>query len=44
MLIGFPPIFLAPTKIIDGYNFVAPLTNLLQNFVSMFFRKRALKV
>ena len=26
MLIGFPPIFVADTKIIYGYNFVAPLT------------------
>ena len=25
MLIGFPPIFVADTKIIYGYNFVAPL-------------------
>ena len=44
MLIGFPPIFVADTEIIYGYNFVAPLTNLLQYFVSMFFRKRSLKV
>ena len=26
MLIEFPPIFVANTKIIYGYNFVAPLT------------------
>ena len=26
MLIGFPPIFVADTKIIYGYNFVAPLS------------------
>ena len=25
MLVGFPPIFVADTKIIYGYNFVAPL-------------------
>ena len=25
MLIGFPPIFVADTKIVYGYNFVAPL-------------------
>ena len=29
MLIGFPPIFVADTKIIYGYNFVAPLTKYL---------------
>ena len=26
MLIGFPPIFVAATKIIYDYNFVAPLS------------------
>ena len=25
MLIGFPPVFVADTKIIYGYDFVAPL-------------------
>ena len=25
MLVKFPPIFVADTKIIDGYNFVAPI-------------------
>ena len=30
MLIGFPPIFVAETKIIYGYNFVAPLSKLVK--------------
>ena len=28
----FPPIFMADTKIIYGYNFVAPLNNELKNW------------
>ena len=29
MLIGFPPIFVMDTQIIYGYNFVAPLTDVV---------------
>ena len=30
MLVVFPPIFAADTKIIHGYNFVAPLNGLVK--------------
>ena len=36
MLIGFPRIFVADIKIIYGYNFVAPLTNKLNQKIKGF--------
>ena len=36
MLFVFPPIFVADTKIIYGYNFVAPLTNDLDKLLFRF--------
>ena len=49
MLIMFSPIFVADTKIICGYNFVAPLTVNSSMIISMFckehlFRISALKI
>ena len=34
MLIKFPPIFVADTKIIYGYNFVSPLITRKRSFIS----------
>ena len=37
MLVVFPAIFVAETKIIYGYNFVVPLSNIIGLFHSMKF-------
>ena len=37
MLVVFPPIFAADTKIIYGYNFVAPLRLRMRNFQGIIF-------
>ena len=33
MLIVFPPVFVVETKLIYGYNFVAPLAHLSKSFI-----------
>ena len=37
ILVVFPPIFVADTKIIYGFNFVAPLTSPAQSLKNFFF-------
>ena len=44
MLVVFPPIFVADTKIIHGYNFVAPLRKQINGLLSKGMSNIYLKV